>query len=115
MVNNSKNTVGLRFDEPLSKEVLRITNDILQRGLLKCVEQNFDIKNPSYIEPISLLPWQDSIVECFCQGTIILDVRKFPRIAIKEALNRSNKSSTETLCCLCFLCFKTCGISVASN
>ena len=34
-----------RFSEPLYKEVLGMTNDILQPGLLKRVEHNLDITN----------------------------------------------------------------------
>ena len=36
-------TVQPRFNEPLYNEVLGITNDILQDGLLKCMEYNLDI------------------------------------------------------------------------
>ena len=34
-----------RFIEPLYNEVLGITNDILQPGFLKCMEQDLDITN----------------------------------------------------------------------
>ena len=38
-------TVESPFNEPLYDEVLGITNDILQPGLLKCMKQNLDITN----------------------------------------------------------------------
>ena len=38
-------SVEPRFNEPLHKEVLGITNYVLQIGLLKCMEKNLDITN----------------------------------------------------------------------
>ena len=43
--------------EPQYNGALGITNDILQPGLLTCMEQNLDITNPRYKEPVSPVPW----------------------------------------------------------
>ena len=45
LFRTASTSVEPRFNEPLYKEVLAITNDILQPDLLKCMEQNFDITN----------------------------------------------------------------------
>ena len=39
------NTVEPRYNEPLHNEVLGITNDILQLGILKYMDQYLDITN----------------------------------------------------------------------
>ena len=42
---NGHNTVEPQFNGPLYNKVLGISNNILQPGFLKCMEQNLDITN----------------------------------------------------------------------
>ena len=60
-------TVQPRLNEPLYNEVLSITNDILQPGLLK---------RPRYNKPISLVPWHfvKLSFHCICFGEWIKEI-----------------------------------------
>ena len=49
-------TLEPQFNESPYNQVLGIMNDILQSGLLKCIEKNLDTTHPRYNEPMSLVP-----------------------------------------------------------
>ena len=57
VISRVRHTVEPRPNEPLYNKVLGITNDVLQCGLVKCMEQNLDITNARYNAPNSSVHW----------------------------------------------------------
>ena len=100
-----------RFNEPLYNEVVGIMNDILQLGLLKCMEKNLDITNHLYNEPIFLVPWYfvrnlGSTVPQFLANCRRLVINSTLFCHLAEPLDGQWGSWTAWT-----TCSKTCGIS----
>ena len=89
-----------RSNEPLYNEVLGITNDISQLGLLKCMEQNLDITNPRFDEPISLFPWHFDKPRFHCIYLYVPHLRRTRyryKHKAKEGKTNNNKGKEKTI------------------